>query len=95
MSINRKELTEIAALAKLKIADEALDEIAAAMNDIKDMIDQMDEVAVQGIVPMSHPQDMMQSLRDDVVTETSHQDALLSLSAQSDETHYLVPKVIE
>ena len=95
MSINRKELAEIAALAKLKIADDAMDEIATAMNDIKEMIDDMDEVTAQNVKPMSHPMDAMQRLRADVVTETSHQSALLDLSQQADETHYLVPKVIE
>lgn len=95
MSINRKELTEIAALAKLKIADDAMDEIASSMNDIKAMIDQMDEVTAKGVEPMSHPMDMRQVLRQDKVTETGHQAELLALSAQADETHYLVPKVIE
>ncbi len=95
MSINRKEIEELADLAKLKLSKTQASEVGVAMNDIKQMIDLMNEADVTGIEPMFHPMDAVQRLRSDQVTDQSHQRALLSLSAHADNEHYLVPKVIE
>ncbi len=95
MSINRKELQEIAALAMLNIPEQQFDEIKASLNQVMDLIDHMNVVDTAAVKPMSHPNDAMQLVRDDVVTDTSHKAELLALSAHADEDHYLVPKVIE
>ncbi len=95
MSINRKELKEIADLAKLNVTDVTLDSLNDSMNEIMDMIDAMNQVDVSGVAPMAHPMDAKQVLRADTVTDTNHQQDLLPLSSAADDEHYLVPKVIE
>lgn len=85
----------MADLAKLKVGDDVIDQLGQSMNDVVRMIDEMNQVAVEGVEPMAHPMDAKQVLRPDVVTDEDHQSALLSLSSDADEAHYLVPKVIE
>lgn len=95
MSINRKELLEIAALAKLSLNQQELAVAERSMNEIKDMIDLMAEVATEHVPAMSHPNDQQLLLRDDAVTEHDCKQSLLKLSKQADDDYYLVPKVIE
>jgi aspartyl-tRNA(Asn)/glutamyl-tRNA(Gln) amidotransferase subunit C len=44
---------------------------------------------------MSHPLDLPQRLREDIVTEPDQRDALLALAPSAENGLYLVPKVIE
>ncbi len=95
MSINRKELEEIAALAQLNIPDDQVSEITASLNQVMDMIEHVNDANTTAIKPMAHPNDAWQMTRQDTVTDSSHKQALLALAAHADDDHYLVPKVIE
>lgn len=95
MSINRKELEEIATLAQLNIPDEEAEEIVTALNQVVQMIEHINEADTDAVIPMSNPNDATQIVRADEVKDNSHKDELLKLSASADEDHYLVPKVID
>ena len=58
------------------------------LSGIFDLIEQMRAVDTQGIKPMSHSQDMVQRLREDIVTESDQRTLFQSVAPQ-------VPKVIE
>jgi len=95
MSINRKELEEIAALAQLNIPEKQVSHITESLNQVMDMIELINDANTSEVKPMSHPNDAWQLVRQDEVTDTSHKTELLALAAHADEDHYLVPKVIE
>ena len=95
MSINRKELEEIAALAQLNIPEAQINEITVSLNQVMAMIEHINDADTSQTAPMAHPNDAWQVVRQDEVTDTSHKAALLALAAHADEHHYLVPKVIE
>ena len=95
MSINRKELEEIATLAQLNIPEQQVSEITQSLNHVMAMIEHINDADTDSVQPMSHPNDAIQLIRQDVITDTSHKSDLLALAAQADEDHYLVPKVIE
>ncbi len=95
MSINRKELEEIAALAQLNIPEEQVSHITASMNQVMAMIEHINQADTKDVKPMAHPSDAWQLVRQDEVTDSSHKSELLALAANADEDHYLVPKVIE
>ena len=65
------------------------------LNDILAMVDQMAAVDTEGVEPMSHPQEVMQRLRVDGVTETDQREAFQAIAPQVEDGLYLVPKVIE
>lgn len=65
------------------------------LSGIFSLIAEMQAVDTNGIVPMSHAQDVSQRLREDVVTETSQRELFQSIAPQVEAGLYLVPQVIE
>ncbi len=95
MSINDKEIKELAQLARLQAPAETRTELTASVSAILDMVARVNGVDTDRIEPMCHPADAVQRLREDAVTEGDHKAELLRLSAHADGDYYLVPKVIE
>ena len=95
MSINRKELEEIAALAQLNIPEQQVAQITTSLNQVMQMIEYINDANTSAVQPMAHPNDAWQKVREDTVTDVSHKGDLLALAAHADDDHYLVPKVIE
>ena len=59
------------------------------------MVDRMAAVPTEGIEPMAHPQEAMQRLRADVVTEGDQRESFQSVAPEIEDGLYLVPKVVE
>mgnify|MGYP001030613778 CR=1 FL=1 len=95
MLINRKEVEQIAVLAKLSVSEAEIDSIATSLDSVVHMINHINEVETQNIVPMANPMDAVQRLRADIVTETSNKEKLLAMATQVDDDYYLVPTVVE
>jgi len=95
MLINRKEVEQIAVLAKLSVSEAEIDAITASLDSVVTMINHINEVNTDKINPMANPMDAVQRLRVDVVTETSNKERLLSMATQADDDYYLVPTVVE
>lgn len=95
MSINRKELTEIANLAKLDLNAEQTQQVCQSLNQITDMVERIKKAETTQVDAMFHPCEFWMPLRKDTVTEDSHKAELLALAAHADDNFYLVPKVIE
>lgn len=95
MLINRKELEQIALLAKLQIKDGEMQALTESLDSIVSMIDHINQAETEGVKPMANPLDAVQRLRADEVRESSKKDLLLKLAENTDEDFYLVPKVVE
>jgi aspartyl-tRNA(Asn)/glutamyl-tRNA(Gln) amidotransferase subunit C len=59
------------------------------------LIDDLQSIDTSGVMPMSHAQDVMLELRDDVVTETDRHEIFQQQAPAVAGGLYLVPKVIE
>jgi aspartyl-tRNA(Asn)/glutamyl-tRNA(Gln) amidotransferase subunit C len=55
----------------------------------------MNQVDVTGVEPMAHPQELMQPLRTDQVSESNQRDKFQAIAPATQDGLYLVPKVIE
>ena len=95
MLINRKEVEQIAVLAKLSVSEAEIDDIVTSLSSVVKMIDHINEADTTDVKPMANPMDAVQRLRPDTVTETSNKDELLSMATVADEDYYLVPTVVE
>ena len=95
MSLSADEVRHIAKLARLELADGELAATQAKLNGIFGLIEEMQAVNTDGVEPMSHPQELAQRLRDDVVSERDRRDAFQAIAPQTEAGLYLVPKVIE
>ncbi len=95
MSVSRSDVTQIAQLARLSIADSALDDVTNRFSRILALVDQLQQVPTEGVEPMSNPHDMTQRLRVDAVTETNQRDALQAVAPDVEQGYFLVPRVID
>jgi aspartyl-tRNA(Asn)/glutamyl-tRNA(Gln) amidotransferase subunit C len=95
MALSREEVFKIAHLARLRISDAEAGVFAEQLGRILDLVEQMQAVNTEGVVPMAHPTDQPLRLRDDAVTETDQRDRFLRLAPATEAGLYLVPKVIE
>ena len=95
MSLTTEQLKRIASLSKLELSDKEQDSTLNKLNGIFYLIEKMQSVNTSGIVPMSHPQDVAQRLREDGVTEHNQREIYQQPAPETDGGLYLVPKVIE
>lgn len=95
MPLSYEDVRRIAHLARLAIREEDLPSYVQDLSSILTLVEQMNEVNTAGVSPMSHPLDVEQRLREDVVTEVNERDKFQRLAPSSAEGFYLVPKVIE
>jgi len=95
MSIEVDEVKKIAKLAALNVDDADLQSYATNLSNILDLVAQMDAVDTSGVTPMSHPFDVVQRLREDVVTEVDRREEFQQIAPKTEDGLYLVPKVLE
>jgi len=95
MSVDKDTVRRIARLARLKIEESRVEPMVAELNGILNWVEQLKEVDIAGIEPMTSAVDHRLKMRDDVVTEPNNADALM-INAPSGEDHFfVVPKVVE
>jgi len=95
MSITKKDIQTIAALAQLNIGDDALEHFVLEMTEILALIRQMQAIDTTEIEPMPHPQDIQLRLREDQVTEPNQREQLQEIAPAIAHGLYLVPKVLD
>ena len=95
MALTLDDVTRIAHLARIEIAPDEARQVLDRLSGIFGLIGEMQAVDTAGVEPMSHAQDVMLRLRDDVVTETDQHALYQSIAPQVEADLYLVPKVIE
>ncbi|HRN81871.1 MULTISPECIES: Asp-tRNA(Asn)/Glu-tRNA(Gln) amidotransferase subunit GatC [Nitrosomonas] len=95
MTLSLNDIKRVAKLARIEISETDAQQNLVRLSGIFDLIEQMRAVDTQGIKPMSHSQDMVQRLREDIVTESDQRTLFQSVAPQVEDGYYLVPKVIE
>jgi aspartyl-tRNA(Asn)/glutamyl-tRNA(Gln) amidotransferase subunit C len=95
MSLDPAAVRRIASLARLRVTDAQVTQIQGELNGILGWIDQLNEVDVTGIEPLTGGALMAMRMRDDVVTDGDQAEAVLSNAPDRDGPFYTVPKVVE
>lgn len=95
MSFERSDVEKIAHLARLAIREEDISAYVGNMSNIFNLVSQLNAVDTKDVVPMAHPLDAVQRLRDDIVTQANQRELFQSVAPQVEAGLYLVPKVIE
>lgn len=85
----------VAHLARIAVADESLPALADDLSRILTFMEQLGEVDVDGIEPMTSVTPMRLKRRADVVTEGGIQPRILSNAPDAREGFFAVPKVVE
>lgn len=95
MAIDAETVRKVAHLARIKTPDDRLEPLAGELHGIMAWIDQLNEVDVVGVEPMTSNVAQPLRLRDDVVTDGARVEAVLSNAPKSADGFYVVPKVVE
>lgn len=95
MAIDAATVRKVAYLARIKTPEDRLEPLAQELNGILKWIEQLDEVDVQGVEPMTSNVSQPLRLRDDVVTDGDKVADVLSNAPKSADGFFVVPKVVE
>lgn len=95
MSLQRHDVEKIAHLARLGIDEQKIPGYAQELSAILELVEQLSDADTTDVLPMAHPLDAVQRLREDKVTETDNRERFQALAPETDDGVYLVPKVID
>jgi aspartyl-tRNA(Asn)/glutamyl-tRNA(Gln) amidotransferase subunit C len=95
MAIDAATVRKVAKLARLNLAEERLEPLAAELNGIMAWIEQLAEVDTDGVEPMASAVDLKLPMREDVVTEGGDPSKVLSNAPLARDNFFVVPKVVE
>ncbi|MCF8477879.1 MAG: Asp-tRNA(Asn)/Glu-tRNA(Gln) amidotransferase subunit GatC [Pseudolabrys sp.] len=95
MSVDAATVRRIAHLARFAVKDEEVAHLQGELNAMLAFVEQLSEVDVEGVEPMTSVTPMAMKMRVDEVTDGGNAAAVLGNAPQSDDGFYLVPKVIE
>jgi aspartyl-tRNA(Asn)/glutamyl-tRNA(Gln) amidotransferase subunit C len=95
MSIDIDTARKVAKLARIRVEEDRLPALAQEFSNILGFIEQLNEVDVEGIEPMTSVTPMRLKRRADVVTDGNQQAAVLANAPDAREGFFAVPKVVE
>ena len=95
MSVSPQDVEKVALLAQLAIAESDLPEVTERFGRVLGLVNELNSIDTENVVPMSNPHDMQQRLRPDVVTRQNEREALMASAPVQDQGYFLVPKVID
>jgi aspartyl-tRNA(Asn)/glutamyl-tRNA(Gln) amidotransferase subunit C len=95
MSVDAPTVRRIAHLARIAVADDEVEHLRGEINSILAFVEQLSEVDVEGVEPMTSVTPMIMKKRPDVVTDGGDADAVLQNAPARQGNYFAVPKVIE
>ena len=95
MSVDSATVRKIASLARIAVTDGEVEAMVPELNNILGWIEQLGEVDVTGVEPMTAVIDNTLRLREDVVTDGGIRDRVLANAPAAEHGFFGVPKVIE
>ena len=94
-TIDKDTARKVAHLARIRVEEENLPKLAEQLSGILSFMEQLNEVDVEGIEPMTSVTPMRLKRRVDVVTDGNQQAAMLKNAPDAREGFFAVPKVVE
>lgn len=95
MSVDKDIVNKIARLSRIAISDEEAEKMVGELNGILAWVEQLGEVDVTGVEPMTAVIANHLRLRDDVVTDGDVREKVLANAPAREGSFFGVPKVIE
>ena len=95
MSVDQETVRRIARLARIAIRDEDVSHLQGELNAILAFVEQLNEVAVDGVEPMTSVTPMLMKKRQDAVTDGGYPDKIVANAPATEDNFFLVPKVVE
>ena len=95
MSVDAATVRRIAHLARIAVADGEIEHLKGELNAILAFVEQLNEVNVDGVEPMTSVTPMAMKAREDKVTDGGIAEDVLRNAPAREGDYFLVPKVVE
>jgi aspartyl-tRNA(Asn)/glutamyl-tRNA(Gln) amidotransferase subunit C len=95
MSVDAATVRRIAHLARIAVAEGEVDHLKDEINAMLAFVEQLQEVDVAGVEPMTSVMPMVMKKRHDAVTDGGNAEAVVQNAPATEDHYFLVPKVIE
>lgn len=95
MSVDLATVKRVARLARIAVSEEEANRMTGELNGILGFVEQLSEVNVEGVEPMTSVTPMVMRKRDDAVSEGNKADDIVANAPASDRNFFQVPKVVE
>ena len=95
MAVDADTVRRVAHLARIAVADEEVEPLRAELNAILAFVEQLAEVNVAGVEPMTSVVPMAMRMRDDRITDGGIATDILANAPAREDHFFLVPKVVE
>ncbi|KGF68181.1 glutamyl-tRNA amidotransferase [Hoeflea sp. BAL378] len=95
MSVDLATVKRVAHLARIAVTEEDAARMEGELNAILGFVEQLSEVDVEGVEPMTSVTPMAMKKRDDVVTDGAKAEDIVANAPDSTGSFFVVPKVVE
>ncbi|MBO6919940.1 MAG: Asp-tRNA(Asn)/Glu-tRNA(Gln) amidotransferase subunit GatC [Rhizobiaceae bacterium] len=95
MSVDQATVKRVAKLSRIAISEENLGKMEGELNAILGFVEQLSEVDVDGVEPMTSVTPMEMKKRADGVTDGAKAQDIVANAPESDDNFFVVPKVVE
>jgi aspartyl-tRNA(Asn)/glutamyl-tRNA(Gln) amidotransferase subunit C len=95
MSVDTATVRRIAHLARIAVAEDEVERLQGELNAILAFVEQLSEVSVEGVGPMTSVIPMEMKKRPDVVTDGGISDDIVKNAPAAEDHFFVVPKVVE
>ena len=95
MSVDAATVRRIAHLARIAVAENEIPHLEGELNAMLAFVEQLSEVNIEGVEPMTSVTPMEMKKRPDVVNDGEIADDIIRNAPATDDHFFLVPKVVE
>ena len=95
MSVDQNTVRRIARLARIAVTDDEVPHLQGELNAILSFVEQLNEVDVTGVEPMTSVTPMTMKKRQDGVTDGGDPEKIVRNAPVTEDNFFLVPKVVE
>lgn len=95
MSVDTATVRRIAHLARIAVEESEVEHLRGEINAILAFVEQLSEVDVEGVEPMTSVTPMVMRQREDAVTDGGMADLIVRNAPATEDNFFLVPKVVE
>jgi aspartyl-tRNA(Asn)/glutamyl-tRNA(Gln) amidotransferase subunit C len=95
MAVDANTVRRVAHLARIAVADDEVEPLCGELNAILAFVEQLAEVDVTGVEPMTSVVPMAMKMREDKVTDGGIAGDILANAPALEDHFFLVPKVVE
>jgi len=93
--MDKDTIKKLTRLSKLSIPENDIDELSKNLDNILKLIGEIDAAPTDGMLPMAHPLDFSQPLRDDICKKDINREENQHDSSKIKDGYYTVPKILD